>query len=167
MTMRSDSVYRKLSGGTVKTFVSENGFAAITCPNCGLTKQIPVADYCGSKNVIKVRCRCQETFSTELEFRQQFRKPTNLSGKYDIVTDAGGGRATIKDLSKNGIGFMVSGIHNVRVGHKILIDFTLDDQKQTPLRKRAVVRSVCNNRIGCEFRKDQAFEKDLGFYLRS
>jgi len=167
MTMRSQSVYRELSGGMGKTFVSEDGFAAIICPNCGLTKQVPVADYCGSKNVIKVRCRCQQTFSAELEFRQHYRKPTDLSGRYDIVTDAGGGRAIINDLSKNGIGFTVSGIHNVRVGHKIMIDFALDDNKQTPLRKRAVVRSVNNNRIGCEFRKDQAFEKDLGFYLRS
>jgi len=165
--MRSESIYRKLSSGLGKTFVSENGFAPITCPNCGLTKQVPVANYCGTKNVIKVRCKCQKTFSTELEFRQHYRKPTDLTGRYDIITDAGGGRAIIKDLSKNGVGFMVSGIHNVRVGHKILIDFTLDNQKQTPLRKRAVVRSVNNNRIGCEFKKDLAFEKDLGFYLRS
>jgi hypothetical protein len=160
-------MYQELSTRLTKTFVSENGLAAITCPNCGLTKQVPVADYCGKQNTIKVRCRCQQTFTTELEFRQYHRKPTDLSGIYDVVSDTGGGRAVIKDLSRNGIGFMVSGIHNVKVGHNILIDFSLDDQKQTKLRKKAVVRSVSKNRIGCEFKKDQAFEKDLGFYLRA
>ena len=46
-------------------------------------------------------------------------------------------------------------------------DLYMDDLKETPLRKMTVVRSVHQNRIGCEFRKDQAFEKDLGFYLRA
>ncbi|MEJ2057847.1 MAG: PilZ domain-containing protein [Desulfofustis sp.] len=165
--MRSESIYRGLSSGPSKIFVSEDGLAAITCPNCGITKQVSVADYCGNKNVIKVRCRCSKIFTTKLEFRQYHRKSTELPGTYNIITDRGGGRAIIKDLSKNGIGFMVSGINHVRVGHKILIDFSLDDHKQTPLSKTAVVRSVQKNRIGCEFNKDQAFEKDLGFYLRS
>ena len=62
---------------------------------------------------------------------------------------------------------MVSGVHNVRVGQKILVNFALDDQKGTTLKKMTVVRSVDDKRIGCEFRKDQAFEKDLGFYLRT
>ncbi len=163
--MQSENTFRELSSGMGKTFVSENGLAAITCPNCGITKQVPVADYRGSKQKLKVRCRCQQTFTVQLEFRQFHRKHTELSGIYEILSDSGGGRAAIKDLSKNGIGFMVSGVHNVRVGQHLSINFSLDDQKQTPLQKQAVVRSVKKNRIGCEFKKDQAFEKDLGFYL--
>lgn len=165
--MRSDSVYHELSSRPGRIFVGENGFATITCPHCGITRKVPVTDYCGTKNVIKVRCFCTKVFTIELEFRQHHRKKTDLPGTYNIIKERGGGRATILDLSKNGIGFMVSEVHNVRVGHKILIDFSLDDRKQTPLSKRGVVRSVNENRIGCEFNKDQAFEKDLGFYLRS
>ena len=163
--MRSEKTFRKLSSAAEKTFVSENGLAAITCPNCGITKQVPVADYRGSKQTLKIRCHCQQTFLVQLEFRQFHRKYTELNGMYEIIADSGGGRAAIKDLSKNGIGFMVSGVHNVRVGQNLVLSFSLDDQKQTPLQKRAVVRSVNKNRIGCEFKKDQAFEKDLGFYL--
>lgn len=165
--MRSEQVYQSLSSGAPRVFVTEDGLAAITCPNCGLTRKVPVATYCGKRHSLKVRCRCNQTFTAELEFRQYHRKPTDLSGIYDLLSDSGGGRVVIKDLSRNGIGFMVSGMHNVKVGHNILIDFSLDDQKQTKLRKKAVVRAVHNNRIGCEFKKDQAFEKDLGFYLRS
>lgn len=139
--------------------------ATITCPNCGHTKQVSVADYCGTKKSIKVRCKCDQKFTIDLEFRQQHRKKTNLNGIYDIQSDRGGGRATIKDISLSGIGFTVSGVHNVQVGQKIQIDFVLDDSKQTTLKKTAVVKSVSDNRIGCEFQKEHAFEKDLGFYL--
>ena len=165
--MRSESVHQALSSGVSRVFVTEDGLAAITCPNCGLTRKVPVGSYCGKRNTLKVRCRCQQTFTTQLEFRSYHRKSTELRGIYDVLADRGGGRAIITDLSRNGIGFMVSGIHNVKVGHNILIDFSLDDQKQTKLQKRAVVRSVNQNRIGCEFSRMQAFEKDLGFYLRT
>ena len=165
--MRSEQVYKKLSTDLGKTFVPDDGLAAITCPNCGITREVQVGDYCGKRNTIKVRCRCKQTFNVELEFRQFHRKPTELSGFYEITSNKSGGRAAIKDLSKNGMGFMVSGVHNVRVGQKILVNFALDDKNNTPLKKTAVVRSVDQNRIGCEFKKDQAFEKDLGFYLRT
>lgn len=165
--MKSENIYKEFNTISTKTFVPENGLAGITCPNCGITKQVPVADYCGERNSIKVRCRCQQTFTVELEFRQSYRKHSELKGFYEILSDKGGGRAAIKDLSRSGMGFMVSGVHNVRVGQQIMVNFELDDRKNTPLKKIAVVRSVDNNRIGCEFRKDQAFEKDLGFYLRA
>ena len=165
--MRSEQMYNELSMDFGKTFVPDDGLASITCPNCGITRQVPVADYCGKRNSIRVRCRCKQTFKVELEFRQFHRKPTNLNGYYEVLSEKGGGRAAIKDLSSNGMGFMVSGVHNVRVGQKIQVNFALDDKNNTPLKKLAVVRSVYQNRIGCEFKKDQAFEKDLGFYLRT
>ena len=52
-----------------------------------------------------------------------------------------------------------------KIGQKIQIEFVLDDSKHTTLKKTAVVKSVNDNRIGCEFHKEQAFDKDLGFYL--
>ena len=164
--MPSQEAFNDLNRLRTRAFVTEQGSATIVCPNCEITKNITVADYRGNKHSIKIRCRCQQTFTIDLEFRQFHRKPTDLVGFYEI-SSGDGGRAVIKDLSKNGLGFMVSGAHNVRVGQKILVNFALDDQKGTTLKKMTVVRSVDDNRIGCEFRKDQAFEKDLGFYLRT
>lgn len=148
-----------------KIFVSEDDSATITCPGCGMTKQVPVAGYRDKEKAIKVRCKCGHKFPVYLEFRQQRRKKTELKGMYDNQSDRGGGQAQIKDLSLSGIGFTVSGVHNIQVGQKILIDFVLDDSKQTTLKKTAFVKSVSDNRIGCEFKKEQAFEKNLGFYL--
>ena len=165
--MRSDQVYRALDSNVNRVFVSEDGMATISCPNCMITKQVPVADYRGKKQSLKVRCKCEQTFTVNLEFRQQHRKNTQLKGLYDNLNESGGGRAVIRDISRNGIGFTVAGVHNIRVGHKVMINFVLDNNKQTELKKQAVVKAVNMNLIGCEFKKDQAFEKDLGFYLSS
>lgn len=154
-----------MSTDPAKIFVSDDDLATITCPGCGHTRQVSVGGYRDKPKSIKVRCKCDKKFLIDLEFRQQHRKKTDLKGLYDIHSDQGGGRAVIKDISLSGIGFTVSGIHNVRVGQKIQIEFVLDDSKQTKLNKTAIVKSVNNNRIGCEFKKDHAFEKDLGFYL--
>lgn len=164
--MRSDEALHETDRVRTRAFVTEEGTAAIVCPNCGMTKQIPVADYRGTKHSLNIRCRCQKTFTIDLEFRQSHRKPTSLNGFFELSA-GGGGRALIQDLSRNGLGLMISGVHNVSVGQKIQVNFALDDKNNTSLKKQAVVRSVHQNRIGCEFRKDQAFEKDLGFYLRT
>ena len=165
--MESEHTYQCFSGSQNRAFVSENGLASITCPYCGLTKQVPVTQYCGKHQTVKVRCRCKQSFTTHLDFRQCHRKRTNLSGFYQILGAKGGGTASIRDISKDGIGFSVSGTHNVQVGQKIKLNFTLDNHKQTPLQKLAVVRSVHKNRVGCQFNRMQAIEKDLGFYLRA
>lgn len=165
--MESAQTYKELTGQHNRAFVTDSGLAAITCPNCGITKQVPVAGYCGKRQTIKVRCRCSQSFSTQLDFRQSHRKNTDLKGFYEILSNRGGGIASIKDLSKGGIGFSVSGTHGVKVGQKLLLKFALDDRKQTPVQKQAVVRSVSKNRIGCEFSSTLAFEKDIGFYLRA
>lgn len=148
-----------------KVFVTEDDMATLTCPGCGLTREVSVADCRGKRNSISVRCRCGRKFKVALDFRKQHRKQTDLTGVYDIQAERGGGRAEVKDVSLSGIGFTVSGVHNVRVGQQIQIEFVLDDTKQTKLQKTAVVKSVSGDRIGCEFKKDKAFEKDLGFYL--
>ena len=165
--MKSSDTYKEFHGNFNKTFVSDKGLATLTCPNCGLAKQVSVASYAGKKQQLKVRCRCKQTFITQLEFRQISRKKTDLSGTYQLLTEKGGGLASIRDISKDGIGLMISGTHKMAVGQKILVRFTLDDRKQTPLQKQATVKSVDRNRIGCEFTKLQAFEPDLGFYLRA
>lgn len=150
-----------------KIYVADDGRATITCPHCGLTRQARVDQYRGRKHTIKVNCSCDLSFPVSLEFRRTYRKKTDLKGTYRILSgDGGGGQVAIRDLSRNGIGFTVSGIHSIRIGQRVLIDFTLDNRKQSRLQKEAVVRSVDNNLIGCEFNNQQAFEKDLGFYLQ-
>lgn len=150
----------------IKSFVKENDNATIVCPECKSNKTIGVAQFRNRQHFLKVKCKCGHSFKVQLEFRRNFRKDLDLEGTYDLDAPAiGGGRTKIVNLSLSGACFEVRGIHNLKVGQKGSLVFTLDNRKQTVLIKQVVIKSVRNNQIGCEFIADKAFEKDLGFYL--
>lgn len=149
-----------------KAFVKDNSQATIVCPKCSTAKTISVAEFKDRQHVLKVKCKCGHAFTLQLEFRQFFRKDTDLKGTYDLNPPArGGGIATIVNLSLIGACFEVRGVHDLKIGHKGSLVFTLDNRKETVLYKQVIIRSVEGNRIGCEFVDDRAFEKELGFYL--
>ncbi len=76
-----------------------------------------------------------------------------------------GGKAKVINLSLSGACFELRGIHDLKIGQKGVLIFTLDNRKETVLTKSIFIRSVSGNRIGGEFVEDRAFEKELGFYL--
>lgn len=69
------------------------------------------------------------------------------------------------NLSLSGARFEVKGLHDLKVGQKGSLVFTLDNRKETILYKQVVIKTVKDNLIGCEFVEDQAYRKELGFYL--
>jgi len=151
---------------TNKTFVKQDSQATIVCPTCSSAKTISVEEFRHRQHVLKVKCKCGNVFSLQLEFRQFFRKDTELQGVYDVKPPArGGGTTTIVNLSLSGACFEVRGVHGLKTGHKGSLVFTLDNRKETVHYRQVIIRSVNGNRIGCEFVEDRAFEKELGFYL--
>ncbi len=152
----------------IKAFVTGNNTATVICPACNTSKTISAEPYRGKKSAIKARCGCGEIFLLRLDFRDHYRKETNLPGTYSITTPdkAGGGVIHIHNISREGIGFTVNGRHHLEQGLEIILEFQLDDKKQTQLRKEAIVRLVEDNYIGCEFISTAAEEKALGFYLQ-
>ncbi len=151
---------------TNKTFVKEDSQATIVCPACSSAKTISVEEFRDKQHVLKVKCKCGNSFSLQLEFRQFFRKDTELQGVYDVKPPArGGGMATIVNLSLIGACFDVRGVHGLEIGQKGSLVFTLDNRKETVLYRQVLIRSVNGKKIGCEFVEERAFEKELGFYL--
>lgn len=150
-----------------KAFVSDDGKTTIVCPNCSSVKIVTTGQYRERQHRLKVRCSCSHVFVVNLDFRQCFRKNTNLTGIYNLHPPAvGGGMVQIKNLSLIGVAFEITGNHSIEPGQKGRIELTLDNRRKTRLVREFIVRNVRGNSIGCEFRKDQAFEKELGFYLR-
>lgn len=150
-----------------KAFVKDNGEATFVCPACQNVKLATVGHFRERQHRLKVKCSCSHVFKVNLEFRQCFRKPTQLTGTYHMHSPAvGGGHARICNLSRNGLCFEVRGIHTLSKGQKGQMDFTLDDKKLTKLHKEFIIRAVNGNKIGGEFLQQAAFEKELGFYLR-
>ncbi len=156
---------------TVRSFVSADDVAAITCPACKTTRHVSITKYKNERHTIKVRCGCKHPFIVHLDFRQHYRKETNLEGRYYMLPPAvGKGRLIILNVSKSGVGFSIGvkirGHHTIRPKQKMNIIFTLDNKKGTTIEKKIIVKIVNDTYIGGEFVDIRAFEKDLGFYLR-
>ena len=154
---------------TVKAFVRQDDTVTIVCPACKYPKNVSVGSFKNKTHYLKVRCPCENVFRVHLDFRQFYRKPTDLPGMYKTLKPLGhgGGVIKIKNISQGGIGFTVSGTNTIEVGHRLMISFQLDDKKKTALNKEVVVQSVSDDFIGCCFESDQAYEKEIGFYLKS
>ena len=154
---------------TVKAFVRADDTVTIVCPACNNPKNVSAASFKNKINYLKVRCTCDNAFRVELDFRQFYRKPTDLPGMYKTLKPKGhgGGVIHVRNISQGGIGFTVTGINTIEVGHRLEVSFQLDDKKQTSLKKEVMVQSVSNDFVGCRFVAGGAYEKELGFYLKS
>lgn len=153
---------------TVKAFVREDNTTTIVCPVCKIPKNISVASFKNKIPELKVRCTCNNVFKVYLDFRRFYRKATDLPGRYKTLNplNHGSGTVHIVNISQGGLGFIVSGINTIETGHRLLLSFELDDKKKTRLEKEVVVQSVSDDFIGCRFSSSQAYEKELGFYLK-
>lgn len=152
---------------TVNAFVKANNTATIVCPSCRKAKNIHTSQVQASHRAFKVRCSCNTTFRVQLDSRKHYRKPVNLPGNYKIIRGGfGGGVMHVHNISMGGVGFTVSGAHQLKPGQTVTLDFQLTDKNKTQLSKKVLVKSVNGNNIGSEFSRDQIINKALGFFLR-
>ena len=153
----------------VKVHVRENNSATLVCPYCRTVKHFDAERYRNQRHIFSVRCRCNQVFSILLDFRRHYRKQTSLHGTYQILSEGGvgGGIIHIHNLSRSGLGFTISGLHAMQQGQVVEVDFQLSDKNKTVLKKQAIVRSVRQNSIGCEFISSSDIDKALGFFLQN
>lgn len=157
-------------GSTVKkVYVNANGLVLFICPNCGDVQKAEAQEYKNAKGrPINIQCKCGNTYEVEVEFRKLFRKEAKLGGMYSTESNSGNWqKMIIKNISMQGCGFEILKPNLLKPDEEIRIEFKLNDAKKSLIRKRAIVRSICKNYIGCEFKElPGALDPDLGFYLR-
>ncbi len=174
---------------TRKAFVRPDNSVTITCPQCQATRSVSLDKLPPGKHLIKIKCGCATIFPVQLEFRKNFRKQTDLPGRYQLLTPAGREPAAragtsrgktlysakqepptnscfVKNLSLTGAGLVIPGNHGLKVGDILRLEFVLDDQRGSELNKKAVVRLVSDSFVGCQFIDTREYDKALGFYLR-
>jgi hypothetical protein len=152
-----------------KTYVRPDNTAVLICPYCAQWKMISADPFRGYKHKLKVKCFCKQTFKVFLEFRKKVRKKTFLRGTY-INHSQKGSRSdfVILDISVIGLAFSSLDAPTFNVGDNLSVEFTLDDEQRTDIRRDAVVRDVRQRRAGCEFEIfGGACDGPLGFYLMS
>lgn len=154
----------------VKAFIDSEGKAIIKCPECHEVRLVDVSGYSKLDRHVrfKVKCPCQHTFKVLLERREYFRRSVDFDG---IGLFQGGAiKVDVKvcDLSRKGMRIQIHSELTVAVGDKLTVEFRLDDEKKTLIRKDALVRSVWERFLGLEFFSidpHNVYDKALGFYL--
>ena len=151
-----------------KVFADNKGLVVFHCSHCGKSQKEPAKPYRQVKGAIRIECDCGNAYEVKIEFRTSFRKETILEGLFSSVSLPGiWMKMRVKDLSFDGCSFEILGTNPLRPGDEIRIEVTLDNVKKTKIKKLAVVRSVREGIIGCQFKEPPgAFDPDLGFYLR-
>jgi hypothetical protein len=153
-----------------KVYVNPEGLTVIKCPVCSCEKPTRVdSSVIREKNLRNnclVRCTCQKKFAVKLEFRRDSRKNSNLSGEYVCLpTGKPRGRMTVVNISPHGIGLQIDDSNRFSIGDKLLIMFSLDETEDSLIDRRAEIRVVKENYIGCEFIGSFTLGKALGAYL--
>jgi len=157
--------------------VRKDNRVTISCPECLQVKDLSVQKYLGRKHLLTVNCPCGTTFGVNLNFRQHYRKKVSIGGYYsteaiNINTDESGLGPTmpvncrIQNISMGGIGFTALDQMRPRVSDRLSVKFALDRTPPEIIEKEVLVKTICDNYIGCEFIAGSGFtDKTLGFYL--
>ena len=88
-------------------------------------------------------------------------------GKSINLSKREGRDIVIKNISLGGIGLSTFKKHRTQKDDMLQLVFALNDSNNTPIEAKAVVKSVTDNYIGCEFGATENFKTSLGFYLLS
>ncbi len=158
---------------TEKIFITDDNTVTLVCPECGRSKAADVSEYRQLDKAVrlKIKCSCGNSYSAILERREQYRKETNLPGKYIRSLSSGEqeeGTLTITNVSRIGLRLKVNVKPNFKVGAKFVVEFLLGDKQGTLIRKEVIVKMISGVIIGTEFCSvslSDPSDKAIGFYL--
>jgi transcription elongation factor Elf1 len=151
--------------------------AFMHCPQCGTSKRISTSSYrvINQAAGIELTCpTCGHKYKVLINYREFYRKKTNLRGIYTIATAEIGQRfdfdatsvVTVGNISRTGIGFKMKNTINVEIGDVLKVRFILDDKRKSIVEKKAIVKRIDKNFIGAEFARAIDYrDKELAFYL--
>lgn len=144
--------------------------ATFICPKCKTTKTMDVSDIIDNDNIVKInaKCSCGHQWTSVFEKRKQYRKTVNFAGTYNYIKDGklvDRGGMTVVDLSNGGAKLKLNVGRNLQVGAHLDLEFHLDDNNSTLIKKRVTVCNVDGSFIGTTFGKPDDIGPELGFYL--
>ena len=153
-----------------KAFLDNDRTAVFKCPKCDMVKTVDVSQYSKLDRYIRftARCSCGHSYKVVLERRKHYRKKVKLAGKCAFINGSHQFPIVVRDLSRQGLGFEVWDRAPFKVGDRLTVEFKLDNDKQTAIRKDVIVQLISGETIGAEFYSadpQNVYDKELGFYL--
>lgn len=157
----------------------EEGTAKIFCPRC-FNQWDASSKKLRGKHRFQVKCKCDWVFWVEFDIREKHRRQTELDAFVELVekpekwgkitsdsatTTPQSANSKISDISSIGIGITLFNDIKFKKGDRIKIEFTLYDSELSRIEKKAIVKRVEDNYIGCEFFAADKYDKRLRFYV--
>jgi transcription elongation factor Elf1 len=154
---------------TEKIFIYNDNKAIIICPNCEKSKTIDVVEDTAR---LQHKCSCGYLHSVLLERRKRHRKITNLKGTYTCLVSGkqvAKGSMTIQDITRAGLSFKFdqSAGQKFNMGDNLLLEFHIDDESKSLIKKQGVIRHMRGPYIGVEFSSVDLYDRALGLYMFS
>ena len=152
-----------------RVFINDQGTGTFICPVCqkGVIKDLSNFRHIKSAVRLKCTCSCGHVYRVLVERRRHFRKPVNLMGRFvfdDRRKRPLRGLLRIRNISQSGVQFTINIEPEFRVGDKLTIEFSLDDEEQSPISLEGVVARIENNIVGLAFDTTDHYGR-LGQYL--
>jgi len=156
-------------------YAGEDNAVQISCEKCGKSRHIDISQFKNRNGTVKgkIRCPCGHSQPFMLERRQFTRKPVKLKGNLKHLNPQPAvslREIEILDISRSGMKLNVPVPHGLEIDAQVIIEFHLDNDSQSFIRKRAWVKMVNDNVVGIAFNTHSTadlFDRALGVYLLS
>jgi hypothetical protein len=152
-----------------RVFINDNGEGTFICPACNKGVIRDLSDFSDLQSAVRLKCTCScgNVYRVLVERRRHFRKAVNLVGMFFFQDSQGHpvkGLIKIQDISQSGMRFSVNSVPDFKLGDKLIIEFTLDDEDHSQIREVGTVQRIQTNIIALTFKTTDHYGK-LGQYL--
>lgn len=149
-----------------RVFINSENIATFICPDCQKVRHADVSKILGINKALSIKCQCKcgNKFDAILERRKYFREDIELNGMVYIGHDGQKISVIINDVSRAGLKLKLKTNHKLHPGDELLIEFSLDNEEETLISKKIIVRSISGLNLGVEFKSSEHYDK-FGSYL--
>lgn len=160
-------------GGSIPLFAIDGGEYRLTCPECSRQETLTTSLFEETGSILKVSCPCEHTFRVIREMRHTYRKDVQLEGLFTqdtsdvnkLAVSGGWSAMEVTNISKQGLNFTTPNARILNIGDQVQLQFNLDNNKKSLIKKPAEIKSVRKNNVGCQFLGSDKQDVTLGFYF--
>ena len=156
-----------------RVFATNDGAYVLQCPKCDRSELVSVDHFETSGWILNVTCPCSCSFRIIREMRKVYRKEVQLSGSFTHDSDdlnrlEVSGKwfpMEVTNISKSGLNFKTAMSRSLQVDGNVQLRFNLDNSSESLIYKSAMIKSVRQNNVGCQFQNIDKYDTTLGFYF--
>ena len=125
-----------------KYFVNRKEAVSIQCRNCGRVRSFPISHLKDKNHLLKINCTCSETFEVALEFRQDYRQKSDISGYFRALSTprARARHCIIADQSNGGLLLYVTEEVPIKTDDRVIVSYRPDSSFPREIEKTIRVR---------------------------